>query len=248
MKTVLVTRPKDQAGSLIAALSKFNLGCELFPTIEIAAVPGWSLPGLSGYAGIFFTSVNSVNYLCTPLQKDFPEFAREINKLKVFAVGVKTAKALAKFNISTEELPSQAYATDLMAMIKPEEIQNNKFLFIRGTLSLGIIPAEISKHGGLCDEITVYENKIATPPPDELVRIKSLLEQGKIDCIVFTSPSTAINFFQLLNIQSLPEKTKVASIGTTTSGALTDMNIATDIMPDYSTSEGLAEAIANSLY
>jgi len=247
MKTVLVTRPKDQAGSLIAALSKLNLGHELFPTIEIAAVPGWSLPGFSDYTGIFFTSVNSANYFCTSLQKDFPDFAREINQLKVFAVGVKTADALAKFNISTEALPSQAYATDLMAMIKPEEIQGNKFLFIRGTLSLGIIPAEVKKHGGICDEITVYENKIASPLPEEIARVKSLLEQGKIDCIVFTSPSTAINFFELLGICSLPENVKVASIGTTTSGALTEMNIATDIMPDYSTSEGLAEAIANSL-
>jgi uroporphyrinogen-III synthase len=135
----------------------------------------------------------------------------------------------------------------LVALLKPEEVKGNKYLFIRGTLSLGIVPAEIQKLGGTCDEITVYENRPPEKSPEEKARIKSLLDQGRIDCIVFTSPSTVTNFFQILGLSSLPSTVKVASIGDTTSGALKEFNLETDIRPSYSSGEDLADAIASAL-
>ncbi len=246
MKTVLITRPKDQSKTLIKALQKYGLDYVLFPTIEIKPVVGWSLPVINDYKGIFFTSVNSVRFFFEPLISKYPNIANDLNSIKVYAVGKKTAEALHNYQVKTESLPSKAYATDLMAMISPDEIKDQKFLFIRGSLSLGIIPAEVKKFGGFCDEITVYANQAPVVEEHEKNRIKSLIKSGKIDCVVFTSPSTASNFFSLLHLQQLPQYIKIASIGETTSAALNDFKIKTDIMPSYSTAEGIAEAISGS--
>jgi uroporphyrinogen-III synthase len=247
MKTVLITRPKDQAGSLMAALEKFGLQYELFPTIEIGPVTGWSLPPLTAYKGVFFTSVNSVHYFMEPVQRQWPEAIEAMKTLKIYAVGKKTGDALKPYGLSTEALPQKAYATDLVATLIPSEVKGSKYLFLRGSLSLGIVPEEIKKLGGTCDEITVYENRVPEKLTEDTAKVKSMLSAGGIDCIVFTSPSTAANFFQILGMSTLPTNVKVASIGDTTSAALTEMNIQTDIQPSYSTSEGLAEAIASAL-
>lgn len=249
MKTVLITRPKDQSDTLIKAIQKYGLSFELFPTIEIKGVVGWSLPELSQYEGAFFTSVNSVRYFFATLNEtEVAKAVEGFNKIKVYAVGIKTAEALNNRNVKTQPIPDRAYATDLMAMIAPEDIKGKKYLFLRGSLSLGVIPAEIKRMDGICDQITVYSNQAPIVEESEKQRIKSLIESGKIHCIVFTSPSTATNFFSMLQLQQLPQHIKIASIGETTSAALTDLNINTDIMPSYSTAEGIAESISGSLH
>jgi uroporphyrinogen-III synthase len=249
MKTVLITRSKDQSNTLVSALKKYGLGYELFPTIEIIALTDWSLPDLSKYQGAFFTSVNSVRYFFSNLDDtQKAQAADSLNQLKVYAVGKKTAEALETFEVKPQPIPSRAYATDLMAMITPEEIRSKTYLFVRGSLSLGIIPSEINKFGGYCDQLTVYANQAPVVENSEKNRIKSMLESGKINCIIFTSPSTATNFFSLLELQQIPEFIKIASIGDTTSAALKDLHIDTDIMPSYSTAEGIAEAISGSLH
>ncbi|NTW49925.1 MAG: uroporphyrinogen-III synthase [Chlorobiales bacterium] len=247
MKTVLITRPKDQAGALMSALEQLGLRYELFPTIEIAPVSGWSCPSIESYSGIFFTSVNAARYFMAPLQRQWPEAVEAMKKVKNYAVGKKTAETLKPYGLTVEPLPQQAYGSELVAMLKPEEVNGNKYLFIRGSLSLGIVPAEIGKLGGTCDEVTVYENRPPDKTPEEKARIKSLLDQGEIDCIVFTSPSTVTNFFQILGISSLPPKVKVASIGDTTSAALQEFDLETNIRPSYSSGEDLADAIAAAL-
>ena len=62
MSTVLVTRPKHQALSFVNELERYGLISTVFPTIEIRPVPGWQVPDLSFFRGVFFTSPNSVQF------------------------------------------------------------------------------------------------------------------------------------------------------------------------------------------
>ncbi len=245
MKTVLVTRPKDQAASFVKKLEEYGLNSVVFPTIEIRPVSGWSVPDLTLFDGVFFTSPNSVSFFMERLLKESPDELKNLQKLKVWAVGKTTSSDLAAHGVATEPIPKIADAVTLMEEINTETISAHSFLFIRGSLSLGTIPEVINKRGGKCVELTVYEN--LPPSLEESAKIKALLESGGLSCLSFTSPSTAINFFEAMGTTVIPDGVKVAAIGTTTATALKKLGLQVDIIPESFDAPGFAKAIAEAI-
>jgi uroporphyrinogen-III synthase len=245
MKTVLVTRPIHQAEPFVKELAKYGLDSVVFPTIEIRPVAGWSVPDLSRFAGVFFTSANSVQYFLEKVLAESPEELSNLRQCKVWAVGKTTAGDLVHHGVRTEPLPKVADAVNLMAGIDQKEIEGKTFLFVRGSLSLGTIPELITSRGGICVELTVYDN--IQPSLEDTNRIRDLLQSGRLDCISFTSPSTAINFFEAMGTKSIPENVLVAAIGTTTSGALEKLGIKVDIIPEQFDGPNFAKAISSAL-
>ncbi len=245
MKTVLVTRPKDQAASFVKILEGYGLNSVVFPTIEIRPVPGWSVPDLEQFDGFFFKITNIINFFIDKLLQEAPEKLKTLQKRKVWAVGKTTAQDLARHGIETEPIAKVADAVTMMEEIASESIAGHAFLFLRGTLSLGTIPEVIKKRGGKCIELTVYEN--LPPSLEETTKIKALLEQGELSCLSFTSPSTAINFFDAMGTTLLPEGIKVAAIGTTTAKALEKLGLHVDIIPESFDAPGFGRAIAEGL-
>ena len=245
MKTVLVTRPKHQAASFVKELEQYGLNSFVFPTIEIRPVSGWKVPSLGGFDGVFFTSPNSVSFFMERLLRENPEELKNLQKLKVWAVGKTTAQDLALHGVTTEPIPKIADAVTLMEEIGNDVITGRTFLFLKGSLSLGTIPAVIEKRGGTCVEITVYEN--LPPSLEESTKVKTLLEQGGLSCLSFTSPSTAINFFEALGTTTLPLGVQIAAIGTTTANALEKLGIQVDVIPNDFNASSFAKAIAEAL-
>ncbi|NMW21975.1 MAG: uroporphyrinogen-III synthase [Chlorobiaceae bacterium] len=245
MKTVLVTRPKHQAASFVKELEQYGLNSFVFPTIEIRPVSGWQVPSLTGFDGLFFTSPNSVSIFMEQLLQESPEELKNLQKLKVWAVGKTTAQDLAAHGVTTEPIPKIADAVTLMEEIASEVIAGHTFLFVRGSLSLGIIPLIIKKRGGECVELTVYEN--FPPSLEESAKVKQLLEEGGLSCLSFTSPSTADNFFEALGTTTLPDGVQVAAIGTTTANALKKLGIQVDVIPEDFNASSFAKAIAQAL-
>ncbi|NTU57821.1 MAG: uroporphyrinogen-III synthase [Chlorobiaceae bacterium] len=245
MKTVLVTRPKHQAEPFVRELEQYGLNAVVFPTIEIRPVAGWRVPDLSRFSGIFFTSPNSVQFFLERLLAESREELDNLRRLKVWAVGKTTSADLEKHGIVTEPIPKIADAVNLMAGIDPRAIEGKTILFVRGNLSLGTIPKLIAERGGRCEELTVYDN--IQPSQEDTEQVRSMLLGGKLDCLSFTSPSTAINFFEAMGSKALPEGVLIAAIGTTTSGALEKLGIKVDIIPEYFDGPNFAKAIAKAL-
>jgi uroporphyrinogen-III synthase len=245
MKTVLVTRPKDQAASFVQKLEQYGLNSIVFPTIEIRPVSGWKVPDLSQFDGLFFTSPNSVSFFMEQLLRESPDELKTLQQLKVWAVGKTTSADLAVHGVTTEPIPKIADAVTLMEEIDSSTIAGHSFLFLRGSLSLGTIPEVINKRGGSCIELTVYEN--LPPSLEESSKIKSLLEKGELSCLSFTSPSTAVNFFEAMGTTAIPTGVQIAAIGTTTASALKKLGISVDIIPESFDAPGFAKAIAKAL-
>lgn len=245
MKTVLVTRPRDQAEPFVDALEHAGLRTVLFPTIAIRCLDDWAPPDPDRFAGVFFTSANAVHCFCERLATAAPERLAGLRERRVWAVGPATAAALAQYGIGTEPLPKRADAVHLMAAIEPAAIAGRSFLFVRGSLSLGTIPAVIAEHRGRCTALTVYENR--PPALEEAERIRSLLHGGQLDCLSFTSPSTVENFFQAMGSTEVPADVLIAAIGTTTAAAIEQHGLEVDIQPRAFDAPSLAAAIAARL-
>ena len=242
MTTVLVTRPRRQAEPFAAALKQAGFTPVLFPTIDIRCLDDWAPPDPERFGGVFFTSVNAVHCFCERLRRDAPDRLSALRRARVWAVGRATASALAGFDVGTEPLPKLADAVHLMAEIDAAQIAGRDFLFIRGSLSLGTVPAVIAERGGRCTALTVYENR--TPSLTDAGRIRALLETGGLDCLSFTSPSTVENFFAAIGGATVPAGVLVAAIGTTTAKALAQLGIQVDIQPRVFDAPSLAAAIA----
>lgn len=243
---VLVTRPRHQAQSFVNELLKHGLDSIVFPTIEIRPASGWEIPEVSRFYGAFFTSPNSVDSFMSRIAEEAPQQLEALRNIKVFAVGKTTARDLTKYGITTEPIPKVADAVHLMESIPEDEIRNNDFLFLKGNLSLGVIPEVITRRGGRCHAITVYENHSPDLAAAQVVRRQ--MEDGTIGYISFTSPSTAQNFFKAMGTTDLPPHVKVAAIGMTTANALKELGVSTDIVPDYYDAPHFAEAIARAAH
>lgn len=245
MPTVLVTRPADQAAQFVRLLEKQGLIPVLFPTIEIRPLPGWTVPDLIGFDGVFFTSTNSITHFIDRLMQEAPDQLDRLAVTDVWAVGKQSASELGRYGITTRPLAKIGDAVTMMEEIGAEAISGHTFLFVRGNLSLGTVPELILRYGGTCTELTVYEN--CPPPLEKTNAVKKQVLDGKIDCLSFTSPSTAENFFTAMGSTALPPGTKVAAIGTTTARALEKLGVKVDIIPETFDSPGFAQAIAKAL-
>lgn len=245
MKSVLVTRPKHQAEAFVRELERYGLISVVFPTIEIRPVSGWEIPDIALFTGAFFTSPNSVRCFMERLRREAPGELERLRNIRVWAVGKTTAADLAGYGVKTEPVSKTADAVAMMQGIDATVIENNRFLFIRGSLSLGTIPEVITRRGGTCTELTVYENR--KPSVEDTDKLRRLLAHGTISCLSFTSPSTAVNFFEVIGTTSLPKETLVAAIGTTTAAAIEKLGVKVDIIPAYFDAPSFAKAIAEAL-
>ena len=243
MTTVLITRPKADATAFATALAQYGLGAEYFPTIEIVPLSGWALPNLEIYDGLIFTSANAVHHFLTPFLSRMPKCFATLRAMNHYAVGIKTNQSLQEYGIDSTLYSDKGNAADLADLLRQMGIRGKRFLFVRGTRSLGIIPNAIQKHGGTCDELIVYETRTLSSEASHALPL--LLSREDITWIAFFSPSAAEAFFNLLPKDSLPLRQHIAVIGNTTKEAALSLGFSVRAVPEIPTAEALAKAIAS---
>lgn len=117
-------------------------------------------------------------------------------KGKAFAViGRRTQKALQMYGVQAAIVSPEETAQGLLkAITKSLDIKGKRILFPRSSLPNPYLKEALVTHGAEVNEITIYEN---TKP------VKRDLPDGKIDGIIFTSPSTVENY--LTDYGKIPE-------------------------------------------
>ncbi len=242
MPTVLITRPKADASEFANALAQHGLRAEFFPTIEIAPITDWVLPTLEHYDGLIFTSANAVRHFISPLLSRAPNRFARLRAMNHYAVGIKTYRALQEYGIDSVLYSDKGNAEDLAELIRREGIEGKRFLFLRGTRSLGTIPDAIQKHGGTCDELVVYQTSDLSPEASQ--RLSELLARDDVTWVTFFSPSAAQAFFNALPSASLLLRVRIAVIGNTTKAAVEALGFRVDAIAPVPTAEALARTIA----
>ena len=243
-KTVLVTRPAEQAGEFVALLQSAGAGVIEFPAIRIIDPPSWieydrALQNIENFTVIVFTSANAVKYF----MKRFPEGKIKILHLKkIFAVGTKTKEAINQFNLNAEVI-TQAFTGEALGLEMMNKIgRDDKVLFPRGNKGRFELLEVLRSSRFEVTDITVYQN---TGPDEKDIEKFSMELAGKfIDVYTFFSPSSVRNLLNVLP-EGIPDKAAVAVIGPTTATAAREIGLKVHIEAPRSTSEDLAEAIIN---
>lgn len=225
-KTVLITRPADQADSLRIPLLKRGAKVLFQPVIEIIPVAKEKVSAnltRSDFDRLIFSSANGVRYFFEFLTacRSINIFANDLfqrienKQIGLAAMGSGTARELEKFGVQADLVPVDFRAEGMIDSLKTEGPAGRKYLSIRGSRGRSVLRDQMMELGALVSELSVYESRDLTEPDPE---IQTLLATGKIDAVTVTSSAIAESLVQMFG--ALLNKTKLFSISPLTSSAL----------------------------
>ncbi|HSL54537.1 MAG TPA: uroporphyrinogen-III synthase, partial [Pyrinomonadaceae bacterium] len=252
-RTIIVTRAASQAADLTTMLEAYGANVIVCPTIEIRDPDNYerldeALDHLYGYDWLIFTSTNGVDYFLKRLTDRGQQIA-DLDEIKVCAIGQRTADKLHDAHVHVDLVPSQSTAEGVFASLSEfaggdEHLRGLNILLPRAATGREVLPDALQKAGARIDVVTTYQTVV----PENIDRGKlAAMLTGSGDCIAFTSPSTIKNLAKLFDTHDLGKTLPgmiVACIGSVTAEAAAEYGLRVDIVPQQTTTEGLAQAIA----
>ncbi len=199
-KTIVLTRALEQQGE---AHSLFKLkGAKVLdlPALVIGPPKKWddldkALNALETFDWIVFSSSNGVKAVEERLQTMSLSLVNNSNRLKIAAVGRKTAISLKKMGVIPDFVPPKFVADSLIEHF-PFIGEELKMLIPRVQSGGRTILAESFGEAGMkVVEVAAYESSCPKQIPERTV--KALLNR-EVDAIIFTSGKTVVHTAQLL--------------------------------------------------
>jgi len=243
-KRILITRPQLQAAEFAHRLQALGAVPLFFPVIEISPVQDTSemdqaLQQLDQYDWLVLTSVNGVQVVWERLAELQVENLPD--RLKVAAIGPKTAAALQQVGVVPDFVPDEYVAEAILPGLG--ELHGLRVLLLRADLARAALPQTIERAGGVAHEIAVYNTLPVQPDPQELRDL-----QLGVDIVTFTSSSTVRNFVNLarqagLDPHALPGEPLIACIGPITAQTAREQGLQVDLIASEYTTQGLIQAL-----
>lgn len=246
-KRIVVTRPGDQAAAFIRALSEAGAQCIVLPTIQIVPPTSWkdldkAVKGVSRYHWIVFTSANGVQYFFQRLSRAKKD-TRNLNRIKIAAIGPKTREALLSRGISPDLVPREFRAEEIVKALKHYPLRGKRVLLPRPGTARDYLPRELKALGAVVDEVEAYQ----TVRPDYgRKQLEVVLGDGRIDMVTFTSPSTVTNLLAMAEGNPVHEQimqAEIACIGPVTAQKAVEAGLKVRVVPDEYTVDALTSAI-----
>jgi len=229
-KTIVITRAASQSAELRHRLEDLGARVIECPTIHIVPPTTWkpvdaAIRRIRTYHWLLFTSANAVEQFMDRMGERRPN-------IPIAVVGSSTAARLGDWGLSAALVPKEFRAEGLLAAF-PENLVGTRILFPRAEVAREMLPDELRRRGAIVDVVTVYRTVKALAG-----NIGEILESERVDCIIFTSPSTIPD-----SLHTVPTGTALAVIGPVTFEAAQLLGLTPTIVPAESTVQALVEAI-----
>lgn len=245
-KKILVTRAREQASQLTAALEELGATCIEAPAIRLTdpadayAAVDRAIDELHSYAWLIFTSTNGVERFFARLAKKGLD-ARSLGQAKIAAIGAVTAAKLKEYGILADSIPAEFRAEGIIEVLRGEIKAGMKILLPRAQEAREILPEKLRELGASVDVAPVYQTIAGEI---DAAAIRQQLESGAIDLVTFTSSSTVTNLLQLLaGDAGLLAAVPTACIGPVTAKTCADHGIEPAVIADSYTIGGLVAAV-----
>lgn len=193
-KRILVTRPRDRAGTLSEKLRELGADVTEFPCIRTEAIspcPAMedALGRLTEYEWLGFTSAAGVDAFWTCLRA-MGKDARALRSVKLAAIGPATGEALEARGLTADLIPEVYDAAHMGESLTKSA--KGKILLLRAEEGAPALTDALSTAGVPFDDVPVYRTICDNPHSAQL---REELEAGSIDYVTFTSASTVKGFF-----------------------------------------------------
>lgn len=253
-RTIVVTRTRRQASQLGSRLAELGARVIEAPTIRIEPPADWGnidahLSRADEFDWLVFTSPNGVAAWASRMRALGLD-GRAIGRARLAAVGPATAAALDGLFLRADLMPERFDAVALAdALAAGPQIKGKRVLLLLAEIARPSLAEALARAGADVVQLALYRTVPAEALPSEL---GEALAAGRLDCVTFSSSSTAENFFALAD-ENLRQAlrggaVKAACIGPATAETFARLaGRAADIMPGEHTIAALAEAIAAAL-
>lgn len=233
IKKIVITGAGDKLRALKRVPLRPGFRAVFFPTIEIRPRK-FRLPA-GKYDWVIFTSGNAVRTFAGKAGKGF------FKDLKVAAIGGETAALLRARNIRTDFVPRGPGAEGfLKEFLRKSGVKGKRFLLPRSSLASGTIPEGLCRAGASVDAVTVYDNR---PPRITREKARAFTAGGPYSFILFSSPSSFVNFMRVEGLSSLCGQARTAAIGPVTAAAMRAGGVSPDLVARKPSLEKLLESI-----
>jgi uroporphyrinogen III methyltransferase/synthase len=245
-KGVVITRPEAQAEDFAVLLQLQGARVIHFPTIRIVPPENYAgldqaIAQLSVYNWIIFTSANGVTFFLNRL-KELGKDVRELKGIRICTIGPATAAKIEALGIRVDLVPDDYISEGVVSAFQDIDIKGNRILLPRAESARDVIPEGLAKLGATVDVVTAYRTVNSGRKRSD---IEPLINEGKVDVITFTSPSTVINFIEIMGKDFIiPPQVKIACIGPVTAAAAQKAGLRIDIMQERYTIPALVETLA----
>lgn len=240
-KTVLVTRPRQQAASLIERFTELGARVLVQPAIEIGPPDTWTavdkaIDHLSDFDYVVFSSRNGVEAFLGRLYERGVD-ARQFGSAKIAAVGPATTEALATWRLRTDLQPKEYQAEALAEALLPD-ISGKRVLLVRASRGREVLSEKLSVAGAQVEQVVAYESRDVTEVD---ATILAELRAGQIDWVTATSSATASSLLRLFGTDL--SGAQIAAISPLTAAVLEKAGLPAMVVAAEFTAEGLVEAI-----
>ena len=243
MPTLLVTRPRSQAGELVALLDARGLGSVRVPTVEIdetgcAAALDEMLASLDGVSWLVLTSANGARTVARRLHA----LRRRIpNGTGVAAVGPATADALRSAGIRVDHVPPMYLTVAIAGGLG--DLRGRRVVLARADAATEDLADVLRVRGALVEEVVAY--RTVEGPNAGRDPLRSALN-GELDGVTFTSGSTVRG---LMRMASMLDRARARAlpafcIGPVTAATARRAGFAVAAVAAEHTAAGLAGATA----
>lgn len=238
-RTVLVTRPRDQAPELVRALERRGATVIVAPAIELAPLETKALDraldalGDARFAWVVLTSPRTVDALAARLRP------REV-RARVAAIGEGTSEAFRRWARREPDLVPTRFTTAALARAFPRG--TGRVLCPRADVAPEGLEEALAAKGWIPIRVDAYRTRMprSLPPP-----ARAALRRGEVDAVTFTSASTVRGFVRALG----PTKgnPKVVCIGPVTAREARAHGLTVHAVANPHTIEGLVVAVERAL-
>lgn len=240
-RRVLVTRAREQAAELAAALRSVGAAPVFEPMIEL--VPNDDpeigrqiatvIADLGRYRSIVFTSSNAVRFFARALQAERGSTKALAPGTRTFCVGDRTAEAALAAGFPVHLVASgRSDAEALLGQLLPSLPSGSERVLVPGSqIARTVIADGLRAAGTEVDAVPFYVNR---RPEIDVLGLRRRLVGGELYALTFTSPSTVDHFIASLDDESREAASHcmIAAIGRTTARRLESVGLTAAVVPD----------------
>ncbi len=233
MKSILVARETGEFDETLraAGFETFNFEPIRTAPVEDFAEIDRRIAALDLYDGVFLTSPKAAEvFLARWRALGRPAFAN-----RVYALGRRTRRLFENTGFEVVFRDEANTIEELLALLGEAEFAGGRFLFLRGDRAARAIPRFLESSARL-DETVLYRTLINSPDEKTFAKINETLRRGRFGWICFFSPSGVDSFLHAFGAEALGA-TRLAAIGATTAGRLTEANLTVDFVPTKTTAK-----------
>jgi uroporphyrinogen III methyltransferase/synthase len=250
-RTIVVTRPKDQAAGLSGLLRERGARVLEAPSIALRPPRSWApldraLARIREYRLLIFTSVNGVERFFARMASRSID-VRELRGIDVVAIGPSTAGAIMARGIAVSELPEEFRAEGILTALGNRRLRGERILIPRAAVAREILPRILRERGAVVDVVPVYRAVLSR---EGWPQVEKILREEGVDLVTFTSSATVTRFtdkFRKPADLRRARRVPVAAIGPVTAKTARREGFRVIVQPREYTVEALAEAIIRRL-